>query len=135
MSEILTDYERRVWKESAEDILAHMEKHYYQKVTISTLAENRLRYEATLQAKDDAILERDIDVAECNLKLGMAKTFLAQSLAREEAKGAQIAALVEACRKFSGLHGYTPAEEANAAWVDPQDWAEFDEAWKEATDE
>jgi len=55
MSEILTDYERRVWKESAEDILAHMEKHYYQKVTISTLAENRLRYEATLQAKDATI--------------------------------------------------------------------------------
>jgi len=52
-----------------------------------------------------------------------------------QAKDVQIAALVAACRKFSGLHGYAPAEEADAAWVDPQDWAEFDEAWKEATNE
>jgi len=63
MSEILTDYERIVWKDSAEDILAQpVEYQEWSRPSWGTFAQNRLRYEATLQAKDAQIaaLERVI---------------------------------------------------------------------------
>ena len=34
--------------------------------------------------------------------------------------------LVAACEKFSGSHDYHPDSGDSEAWVDPQDWAEFD---------
>jgi len=55
MSEPLTDYERKVWRESAEDILKR--PYYYKGDTVNmvALARNRLRYEKTLQAQDELI--------------------------------------------------------------------------------
>ena len=90
--EILTDYERRVWKESAIELLEHPSKMF----SSDSFATNRLRYEKTLR-------ERDIDVAECNLILGVAKEHLAQALATLQAKDAQIAALVTALRYIKGM--------------------------------
>jgi len=52
-----------------------------------------------------------------------------------DAKDKQIAALVTACKKFSGSHDYHPDTGDTEAWVDPQDWAEFDAAIKEVADE
>ena len=34
--------------------------------------------------------------------------------------------LVAACEKFSGSHDYHPDSGDSEAWVDPQDWEEFD---------
>jgi len=53
----LTDYERRVWKESAEDIIAHPEntRIIARSLIWRKLAADRLRYEATLQVKDAQI--------------------------------------------------------------------------------
>jgi len=50
MVEPLTDYERKVWKESAEDILAHPETYRDEnRPGWIVFARNRLRYEQTIQ--------------------------------------------------------------------------------------
>ena len=51
MSRILTDYERKVWRESAIELIEHPGKMF----SSQSYARNRLRYEATLQAKDTQI--------------------------------------------------------------------------------
>ena len=65
MAEPLTAYERKTWRESAKNILAYPERDANRTVSFETLAKNRLRYEATIQAVEaqrDALVTAGLDL-------------------------------------------------------------------------
>jgi len=92
-----------------------------------------LRYEYTLRAKDvqfAELVELYNDLYDLSQTTVRKYKMLEATL---KSKDVQIAALVMACLKFSKAHGYDHTTDITDAMVDPQDWAEFDAAIKEAT--